>query len=196
MTTIPMEDVMPRRLALSILALAFAVACRGGERADDASMKSGQPPTLRQLAMAWSGGQTRPQCQDRGPNGEYLGPMREQYCVWSTSAAAAGEVSARTTASGRLTLLQWNRQTAGESDADRVVDSLRTALVSHGLVARDCPSGEVPAGHLQVLEWAAPTLLIQLSRISPPNGAPRLMVLATDLPKAVPDIMCPHEKVA
>jgi len=111
MTTIPMEDVMPRRLALSILALAFAVACRGGERADDASMKSGQPPTLRQLAMAWSGGQTRPQCQDRGPNGEYLG-------------------------------------------------------------------------------------LIQLSPITPPGGTPRLMVLATDMPKVVPDLMCPHEKVA
>lgn len=158
-------------------------------------MKPGQAPTLRQLAVAWSGGRTKPRCQDRGPNGEYLGPMGEQYCVWSSATSAAGEVAAHSTARGQPTLLQWNRTTSGVADAHRLVDSLRKELASHGLVARKCPSGDSPAGHIELVEFDAPTLLIQLSRITPPNGTPRLMALATDMPQAVPDFMCPRERV-
>jgi hypothetical protein len=109
-------------LVLSVVALTFGVACGGGDKAEDVVIKPGQVPTLRQLAVALSGGQTRPRCQDRGPN------------------------------------------------------------------------GEAPAGHVELVEWNAPTLLIQISRITPPSGTPHLMLLATDMPQAVPDIMCPHEK--
>lgn len=186
---------MPHRLHLSVFALALAVACSGGgDRAGESAMKPGQVPTLRQLAVAWSGGRTKPRCQDRGPNGEYLGPMGNHYCVWSSATSAAGEVGAHTTAKGRPTLLQWNRPTAGAPDADRLVDSLRKELASHGLVARECPSGESPAGHIELVEWDAPTLLIQLSRITPSGGTPRLMVMATDMPQAVPDFMCPRDE--
>jgi len=185
---------MRSQLVFSVLVVAFGVACRG-DRAEESPMKAGEVPTLRQLATAWSGGRTQPRCQDRGPKGEYLGPLGEKYCVWTTAGSTPGndEVTAHTTSSGRLLFIQWNRATTGAADADRLVDSLRTALSSHGLVVRDCPSGEVPAGHLELVEWDAPTLLIQLSRITPPGGTPRLMTLATDEPKAVPDVLCPHD---
>ena len=197
LTTTFGEGVVRDRRWLSILALAIGAACGGGRNADDSAMKPGQVPTLRQLAVAWSGGNTRPRCQDRGPNGEYLGGMGGQYCVWSTPAAvdAGNEVGAHTTASGTPTLLQWNRQMTGVADADRLVDSLRSALKAQGLVARNCPSGDAPAGPIELIEWDAPTLIIQLARITPPSGAPRFTTVATDMPKSVPDIMCPREKV-
>ena len=93
-------------------------------------------------------------------------------------------------------LLQWNRPTTGEADADRLVDSLSKALTSHGLHVRACPSGDVPAVHLERRQWEAPSLIVQLARITPPQGAPRLMVLATDMPRAMPDIMCPRSDAA
>lgn len=188
---------MRHRSVLSVLVFAPAIACSGkGAPVNDVAMKPGQVPTLRQLATAWSGGRTQPKCGHHGPNGEYPGPMGDQYCVWSTAAEspAGDEVGASATKSGHLLLLQWDRPTKGKADADRLVDSLRTALRSHNVIARDCPSGDVPAGHVELVEWNAPTLLIQLSRITPPAGAPRLTVMATDEPSAVPDVLCPREK--
>lgn len=187
---------MRYHLALSVFLLALVVACRDHGDVANSPMVAGQPPTLRQLATALSGVQSPPHCGDRGPHGEYPGPAGEQYCVWSApnGSPARGEVSAHMAGSGQLLFLQWTRPTNDEADAKRIVDSLGKALSSHGLVARACPSGDVPAGHVDLTEWDAPTLLVQLSRITPAHGAPSLLVLATDVPKAVPDVMCPRDE--
>lgn len=186
---------MRYRVVLCVYELLLLAACRGGaSAATDSATAATQVPTLRQLATTWSGGQTRPRCQNQGPNGAYLGLPGERYCVWTAPAgtSARGEVAAHT-AFGRLLFLQWTRPTAGKADADRLVDSLGTALTSRGLSARTCPSGDVPAGHVEITRWEAPTLIVELSRITPAQGAPRLSVLAADDPKAVPDVMCPRD---
>ena len=175
--------------------LFFLAACRGGAPATiDSAALATQVPTLRQLATGWSGGQTRSRCQDEGPKGEYLGLPGEQYCVWPAPAgiSVSGEVSAHR-ALGKLLFLHWTRPTAGRADANRLVDSLDRAFTSRGLHARECPSGEVPAGHLEVTRWEAPTLIVELSLITPAQGAPRLSVMAGDDPRAVPDVMCPRD---
>lgn len=180
-----------------LCALALGAACRGAAGASaDSAPAAGRVPTLRELATAWSGGRTRPRCQNRGPRGEYLGPMGGQYCVWSTPAEVAtrGEVAAYETAAGRLTLLEWSRPAVDGADADRFSDSLGSALTARGVVARACPSREAPAGHLELRAWEAESLSIHLSRITPPRGAPSLTVVATDMPGAMPDVLCPRGK--
>ena len=171
-------------------------ACRGGSGAasTDSATAATEVPTLRQLATAWSGGQTQPSCQTEGPNGEYLGLPGERYCVWPTptGASAPGEVSAHMLVTGRVLFLHWVRPTADSADADRLVDSLGTALTSRGLIARACPSGDVPAGHVEMTRWEAPTLIVELSRIAPATGAPKLSVMAGDDPRGVPDVLCPR----
>src|SRR6185503_17653229 len=115
-------------------------------------------PTLDQLATAWSGGQTRPTCYKRGPNGEYLGPpsLNQQYCVWTPPAGASprGDVSAHT-GQGRLTLVHWNLPTNGVREADRLVDSLGSALTSRGLSARACPSHKMRSGRRATMRWGS-----------------------------------------
>ncbi len=185
------------RYGATLSALALGAACRGAAGAPaDSALVAGKVPTLRQLATAWSGGLTRPRCQNQGPHGEYLGPMGGQYCVWTTPAEGAtrGEVAAYATAAGRLTLLEWSRPAVDGADADRFSDSLGRALKARGVVARACPSGDAPAGHVELTAWEAESLSIQLSRIMPPRGAPSLTVLATDLPRAMPDVLCPQGK--
>lgn len=185
---------MRYRVMLCICGLLLVTACRGSESAatDSASASTGVP-TLHQLATAWSG-EARPRCQDHGPNGEYLSAPTEQYCVWTAAenTPTQGQVEGYT-ALGRVQLLHWTRGTAGAVDADRIIDSLGAALTSRGLRTRPCRSGEVPAGHLVVTRWEATTLIVELSRIAPAQGPPKLSVLAVANPKAVPDVMCPRD---
>ena len=184
-----------RHEALRLCGLVLLAACRGGgAAATDSAAAATHAPTLHQLATDWSGGQTRPRCQTRGPDGEYLGLPGERYCVWPTpdGAAGQGEVSAHTLVTGRVLFVHWVRPTADKTDADRLVDSLGRALTSRGLIARACPSGDVPAGHLEMTRWESPTLIVELSRVAPAQGAPRLSVIAGDDPGAVPDVLCPR----
>ena len=151
------------------------------------------PPTLTELATAWSAGQENPRCQDRGPRGEYLGPGGNQYCVWETPAGrvALGHVSAHVDGRGHPTLLTWERPTDGATDATRLVDSLGSALTGRGLTARPCGTGEVPAGSVEAVLWEGPTVEVHVSRITPPSGTPRLVTMVVAAPNSIPAVACP-----
>lgn len=175
-----------------------ATACDGAGAAGRAPGQGGAdaPPTLGELAAAWSAGQDHPRCQDRGPRGEYLGPRGDQYCVWDAPAGrvALGQVGAYTDRRGDPTFLTWERPTAGGSDADRLVDSLGAALTSRGLTARECGGGESPAGTFSAVMWTNSEIEVHLSRITPPTGEPRLVVMAVAAPGSIPAVGCPESE--
>jgi hypothetical protein len=179
----------------AVVMVGVTAACGAEGRAAGARDEPGTtaPPTLRELATAWSAGQASPRCQDRGPRGEYLGPAGDQYCVWEAPAGrvARGVVSAHVDRRGDLTLLTWERPTDSPTEAARLVDSLGAALTSRGLTARLCGTGEVPAGTVEAVLWESPTVEVHLSTITPPTGMPRLVVMAVAAPNSIPAVGCP-----
>jgi hypothetical protein len=105
-------------------------------------------------------------------------------------AARTGRVTATVSPAEGTTLVTWKRPTAGARDADRVIDSLHTALARRGLTRRACGAGAVPAGRLRTVAWRDARLLVPLSRIAPPTGAPRLVVVAADDLIVLPPALC------
>ncbi len=175
---------------------AIAAACGAEGRSEPRSAETlaGAPPTLAELAKAWSAGQTRPRCQDRGPRGEYLGTTGDQYCEWDAPAGqvALGTLSGQVDRRGTISLLTWERPTESVADAERVVDSLGVALTARGLVTHQCGEGEVPAGEVLGILWTSPTVEVHLSKITPPTGTPRVFLMAVAAPNSIPAIACPR----
>ena len=77
-------------------------------------------------------------------------------------------------------------------DARRLSDSLGAVLAKRGLVMRNCPGGDVPAGKASSSVWEGRDLLVMLNRVDPPAGAPKITVMATDAPAAFPAVLCPR----
>ena len=89
----------------AVLLLAIVVSC-------DAPSTQLPPQTLPELAAAWSGGRSDPVCQNRGPNGEYLGTSPgAQYCQWPTVARGPewGTVGGHRDSIAGLGLITWER---------------------------------------------------------------------------------------
>ncbi|MHB1223816.1 MAG: hypothetical protein ACYC2G_07185 [Gemmatimonadaceae bacterium] len=183
--------MISRPVVLSLAAVAILSSCGAGAHA--ASDAAGHP-TLSGLAVGWSGGQGEPRCQDHGPRGEYLGGMGDQYCEWVPPAGSGvvGSVSAHANALGRPTMLTWERPARDAADADRIIDSLGTALTGYGLAGRDCGVGSDPGPEIRGFIWESQDLVVFLSRITPEGGVPRLMAMVFDIPSAVPDMACPR----
>lgn len=184
----------PHRLASSVLPIAAlllpaVVSC--------ARPSGAQPPPdpVTVLAEAWSGGQTEPRCQPRGPRGEVLlGGDDARHCTWEPApgSGAVGTVSAKVDVAGGPKLLEWVRPARDAADADRLIDSLGTAFRGWGLAERACGESDVPVGRVRGTVWSGTALVVHLSRIAPPEGAPRLHLMVTDLPSAFPmDVVCP-----
>lgn len=176
-------------LPISALLLPAVAACAQPSRAE--------PPrnAVTALAEAWSGGQTEPRCQPRGPRGEVLlGGDGARHCTWEPApgSGAVGAVSATVDVAGGPTLLEWVRPARDAADADRLIDSLGTAFRGRGLAERACGESDFPVGRVRGTVWSGPALVVHLSRIAPPEGAPRLHLWVTDLPEAFPmDVVCP-----
>ena len=188
-----MKDSMQLHRVVVAMALIAVAACRESDDTDPpVAQASLVPPSPRQLATSWSGGQDQPRCQSRGPRGEVLALPGARYCVWEPSqgSQARGTVSGQVNAAGEPTILTWEVRTESAAEADEIVDSLGTALRAHGLESRHCIGRVVPAGQLEMTLWEAPTLLVHISRITPSSGAPRLGIVAVDDARAMPAVAC------
>ena len=97
----------------------------------------------------------------------------------------------RSVSSTPATLLTWERPTESPTEAAQLVDSLGAALIDRGLTARQCGTGEVPAGTVEAVLWESPTVEVHLSTITPPTGTPRLVVMAVAAPNSIPAVGCP-----
>ena len=173
-----------KNIRIGLLAIALPLATAPAQ---------GPPGGVGELAQAWSGGQLHPHCQSSGPRGEYLGGAGSRYCEWSAPAGSAGreKLSASYSELGGPALLTWERKTFNSSDARRLSDSLDAAFVKRRLAKRTCPGGDVPAGRASGSVWEGAHLLVFLSRVDPPSGAPKISIMATDAPEAFPAVLCP-----
>ena len=151
----------------------------------------GQPrPTLVALAAAWSAGRAEPVCQSRGPRGEYLGPIPgAEYCHWPTVARdlGVGTVSGHRDGVGGLTEITWDRTLPDTAAAARLADSLGTALTARGLRERPGRGGG--------RRWESAALGVQFLRVpARPGAGSHVLVFATSLPGALPDLTCPRPR--
>ena len=175
------------------LALAYpaVIASIGATRAGVTRAGATQAaPTLEALAAAWSAGRAEPQCQPRGPRGEYLGPAPgAAYCQWPTVARnlGVGMVSGHRDAVTGLGEITWDRMLPDTAAVTRLADSLGGALTARGLHGRVCPGGG--------RRWEAAALGVQFLRVrSRPDVGPRVLVFATTVPSALPDLNCPRAR--
>jgi hypothetical protein len=170
------------RIGLLTVTLPLATALAQGPRG-----------VIGEMAQSWSGLRLHPHCQSSGPRGEYLGVAGSRYCEWPARAGSAGRerLSVSFNELGGPALLTWERKMFDVADARRLSDSLGAALVKRGLVMRNCPGGDVPAGKASGSVWEGGNLLVMLNRIDPAAGAPTISVMATDAPAAFPTVLCP-----
>ncbi len=164
---------------LMLLLVSALLACEPKQEAT--------PLTAVGLAAALSGGRTDPVCRNRGPRGEYLGPVPgAEHCQWPTVTRGA-EFS--TVTATRDSILGWTSLTYERvfSDTARVrvaLDSLDDAFTAQGLVAHRCVGGG--------LRWYSPSLVVQTMPAMPrPAGGHVMMLYASGLPAAIPSLFCP-----
>jgi hypothetical protein len=154
---------------------------------------SAQPPTsvITELAESWSG-QSSPRCTQRSTGGALVDGQRDPWeCEWSAANGneLPGHVRGRVDVPERASMVMWDRPTRDARDADRVIDSVRTSLTARGLKEHSCGETDVPAGHVRATSWMSAELHVHLSRIAPPAGAPRLLIVAVDDTAQVPRIL-------
>jgi hypothetical protein len=152
-----------------------------------------QPPAsvITALAESWSG-QTSPRCTQRSTGGALVDGQRDPWeCEWSTRTGDTppGHVWGDVDVPERASMVMWDRPTRDAKDADRVIDSVRTSLTARGLHEYPCGEDDVPAGHAWATSWMSAELFIHLSRIAPPSGAPRLLIVAVDDTTQVPRLL-------
>lgn len=167
---------------MAILAILLAAGAACGERAvDDA------PPTLGEIAAAWSGGRSGPTCRATGPGGAQMGPVRgAEHCEWPT--ISRGGHSATVTGTrdslGVLQSLTWQRSVPDSTTAAQLVDSLGLALTAAGLTSYPCQGGG--------RRWQRAGLGVQFMPVATEgDGRRRVMVFATPVPEALPALLCP-----
>lgn len=143
--------------------------------------------SLETLAAAWSAHRGDPICSDRGPRGEYLGPMPgAQFCQWPIVRRADlwSRVTGTQDGALGLTLITWERVTRDSAQLLAVTDSLERAFTAAGLRAYVCPGNG--------RRWQRAGLGVQLSALPPDQmQRPRLTVVATTMPAAIPRMFCP-----
>jgi hypothetical protein len=94
--------------AVVAMALIAVAACQEGDNADPpVAQASLFPPSPRQLATSWIGGQDQPRGHSRGPRGEVLSLPGARCCVWQPpqGSQARGTVSGQVSVTGEPTIL-------------------------------------------------------------------------------------------
>lgn len=145
-------------------------------------------PVVR-LAQDWSGSSELPLCQRSGPDGEALVGAGTRYCVWTTARTNPG-VALTAIVREQGALVTWQRAMRDASDAERLTDSLRTELVALGLRERDCGELTSLSGVSQGVRWEGAELVVDLTRVSPHRGSPRIQIIASNLPNEMPPVLC------
>lgn len=171
----------PMRTSLCLsLAIAATWACASDSFTDNEVMV---------MAQAWSGSSQLPLCGRTGPDGEDLGSPDSRYCEWRTPSADAREkLSAIVEA--RATTVTWRRATSTAEDADRLTDSIRSALLARGLRERSCGAITNLTGESRGVRWEGDSLVVDVTRITPRTGPPRVQIVAVDVPSEMPGILC------
>ena len=140
--------------------------------------------TAETLAAALSGGRSDPVCRNRGPRGEYLGPIPgAEHCQWPTVTRGAefSTASAARDSVNGWTTITLERVFSDTARASVFIDSLNAAFVNVGLLPHRCATG----GH----RWQADGLVVQTVPTSPrPAGGHLLMLFAA---AAIPSLLCP-----
>lgn len=141
------------------------------------------------MAHTWSGADRRPVCRRTGPDGEELGSADARYCEWrSPSTGGAGTLTA--IVRPQATMVTWRRTTASVVDADRLTDSIRTALLARGLTERTCGTISNLSGESRGVRWESSDLVVDVTRSTPHRGTPSLQIIAIDAPAEMPQILC------
>lgn len=162
-----------------MLLVVAMLGCGDAEPAPPAQLSLGE------IAAVWSGGRTDPTCRDRGPRGEYLGPIPgSEHCEWPTVVRGGhrGTVTGFRDAAAGLTMITWERRVPDADAAAALADSLGAAFTGWGLQSYACPDGG--------RRWQRPHLGIQLTPVPPTSGGARVMVTATTFPSALHAVTC------
>lgn len=158
----------------------LAVAC-------EAPSTPSTPPTVAALAAGWSAGRSDPRCGDRGPRGEYLGPIPgAEHCQWPTVSRGRefGTVFATRDSINGWTSLTWERVLADTSRVRTVLDSLETEFLRAGLSAHACAGGG--------RRWQAPGLVVQTSAATVrAAGGIVVLVFVAAQAASIPTLLCP-----
>lgn len=145
------------------------------------------PPSVLELASAWSGGRSDPVCGNRGPRGEYLGPLPgAEHCQWPTVTRGRefGTVFATRDSANGWTGVTWERVFVDTARVQVMLDSLDASFVASGLFAHRCSTGG--------RRWQAPGLVVQTMPPTPrPAGGFVVSVIVTKWEAAVPTLFCP-----
>lgn len=171
-----------RRLAEAFLAILLTAGAACRERVEKV-----EPPALEEIAAAWSGGRSDPTCRASGPGAEYAGPIRgAEHCEWPavSRGAHSGTVTGTRDSLGGLRSLTWQRSVPDSATAAQLVDSLGRALAAVGLTTSPCRGGG--------RRWQRSGLGVQFMPVAvESSGRRRVMIFATTLPDALPDLLCP-----
>lgn len=172
-----------RRLRATLLPLALAsialIAC--------ADRPAAVPVGVLELASAWSGGRSDPVCRNRGPRGEYLGPLPgAEHCQWPTVTRGRefSTVFATRDSANGWTSVTWERVFVDTARALVMLDSLDASFVASGLHAHRCSTGG--------RRWQARGLVVQSMPPTPrPAGGFLVSVIVAKWAEAVPTLFCP-----
>ena len=140
-------------------------------------------PRLEELGRAWAGPSASQQCVTFAPR--RFDPPNPERCDWTAlpDGRLGTQLWGKRPSGGALESLFWMRVTLDSADAQRVIDSLSTALVRRGLAGFPCEYG----GH----RWQAPGLGVEVAlardTLSPRQ---RVRVFATIEPNGLPDTFC------
>jgi hypothetical protein len=170
------------RHASRVLAVALLLASVACEPTRDAP-----PLTIEGFAAALSGGRTDPVCRNRGPRGEYLGPIPgAEHCEWPTVTRGAeySTVTATRDSLNGWTSITVNRLFVDTARVTVFLDSLDSEFTAAGHAAHLCKGGG--------RQWQTKGLVVQSTPpFAAPTGGHSLMLFAVESPAAIPRLLCP-----
>jgi hypothetical protein len=155
--------------------------------ADSAALVAGGS-ILARLTSLLVGKWSVPVCNTQPPAGEFLWIPNGDYCQWKTE--ARGTIGVQRDERRHVIAVTVNRNTNSKAEARAIIDSVDTAVRSWGLNGRECAAGSAPAGSIRSWLFKGSESSVHISEITPSSGPPRLLIIATEDPTAVPEAIC------
>lgn len=166
--------VRAARLLLPIIAVTAASA--------GATRQASRPLALETLAREWSAGGEIRRCE---PATDGVSECRWPPIVRGNETS---ELTGYRSATLGLSGLLWSRVFSDSAGAQRMIDSLDTALRAAGLAAYTCRSG--------ARRWQREELVVHLARAVPGTSpGPKVVLTAYSDPSLLPRVLCPEAPV-